>query len=304
MIKKYFLLLPLIVMACTSEQHSAGTEMIVCGWDHVFIVDLNQVKTDGPLPPVKWSWRAKDQADLPDDFKNLFNTTDECKPFDHGNKILITASTGGIVLLDRKKDQVLFYARAANAHSADLLPNNRVAVAASHSNDGTGDRLILFDLDKPDEEILSEPLPWGHGVVWDEHRQLLWALSGHDIRAFQLKNWDTSMPELVKISTIVLPDSNGHDLYPVSNSSHLIVTTHSHCWFFDRDTHEFMLLPVLAHAEKVKSFSQHPQTGQYVYVQAEGENWWAERIHFIDPKLTLYQPGEHFYKVRWNIRVQ
>jgi hypothetical protein len=282
-----------LLSAAPASQVPAASELFVCGWDEVFVL-----KFEGDKPRRTWTWRAKERADLPADFKALFNTTDECKPFDDGSRVLITSSGGAVALVDRAKDRVLFYARAANAHSADLLPGGRVAVAASHHAGGNGDRLILFDLAKSDQELLSEELPWGHGVVWDEQRRLLWALADKDIRVYELRDWQTTSPKLHRVALIPLPEGGGHD-FSVVNGSVIAVSTGTRCWLFDRDTRTFRPHPELADKAKVKSISHHPTTGRLAYVQAEGENWWAERIHFLSPAGTLHVPGEHFYKARW-----
>jgi hypothetical protein len=284
------------------QNSSLNQELIVCGWDEVFILDFS--KPNQEQPTKIWSWKAAERSDLPDEFKGLFGTTDECKPFNMGKNVLITSSGGAVAYVDRQQDRVLFYARAANAHSADLLPNNRVAVAASFNREGRGDRLIIFDLNQPDQALWHEELPGGHGVVWDEERQLLWALSIQDIRVYQLDDWDTSAPKLINALTIDLPERGGHDLYPVPGTSLLMVTTGKHCWLFDRDKKTFTLHPELSEQAHVKSISQHPITKQVVYVQAEGDHWWAERLHFLNPEQTLHIPGEHFYKARWNIQVK
>jgi hypothetical protein len=113
-------------MAETPAHH----EFILCGWDEVFILD----GTDHPTSASGkiWSWRAKDRDDLPEEYHSLSDSTDECKPFDDGRKVLITSSGGAVAYVDRVLDRVLFYGLVANAHSADLLPGRRVAVAASH----------------------------------------------------------------------------------------------------------------------------------------------------------------------------
>ncbi len=277
-------------------------ELIVSGWDEVFILDLDS--QENGQPRKIWSWKGSERGDLPEELRPLFATTDDTKSFEDGRKILITSSGGAVAYVDREQDRVLFYGRATNAHSADLLPGGRIAVAASHAADGTGDQLIIFDIDQPDEPLWREELSWGHGVVWDERRQRLWALSGEDIRVYQLADWDTAAPKLVHESTTPLPEGGGHELYPVPHTSWLYVTTSEHCWLFNRDTKVFFPHPVLADLAHVKSISQHPGTGQIVFIQAEGENWWAENIHFLFPSETLHVPGEHFYKARWNVQLK
>lgn len=276
-------------------------EIIVCGWDEVFILDLDQ-QADGK-PRKVWSWRAANCADLPDSFKSLFETTDDCKPFDQGQKVLITSSGGAVAYVDRGQDRVLFYGRAANAHSADILPNDRIAVAASHDSHGQGDRLILFDMHKPDQPLWSGPLSWGHGVFWDAQRQHVWALAEAEVRIYQLRDWNTTAPKLEHVSTITLPESCGHDLYPVPDTPRLSITTSNRCWLLDRNTRVLSNHPALGDSKHVKCICQHPRTKQTVYVQGEGENWWADSLHFLHPEDRYHVPGGHFYKARWSIRV-
>lgn len=285
-------------------QTPANQELIVCGWDEVFILDM--ADREGGEPKKVWRWRATGRTDLPEAFQSLFATTDECKPFEDGNKILITSSSGAAALVDRATDRVLFYGRASNAHSADLLPQGRVAVAASHLDDGTGDRLIIFDQQQPDVELWSEELPWAHGAVWDEERQVLWALSNHDIRVFELRDWDTDGPQLEKVATIRLPEGGGHDFYPVPDTTYLGISTRRHCWWFDRDTREMLLHPVMGEMEGVKSMSQHPDSGQIVHVKGEEGHWWSENLYFIagEEQDQVHVTGEHFYKARWNVQVK
>jgi uncharacterized protein DUF6528 len=288
-----------IAANATAQPPAARRELIVCGWDEVFILDLDATPA-GRNDRRVWTWRAQDRPDLPDEFKPLFRTTDECKPYDDGAKILITSSGSGVALVNRADGRVLFHARITNAHSAELLPNNRVAVAASHAQAGKGDRLIVFDLARSNAEILSEELPWGHGVIWDAQRNRLWALADKDLRVFELRDWSTSSPGLRRVQLIPLPEGMGHNLSAVPGSSALAISTTNHCWLFDRETLKFRPHPELAEARHVKSISYLPATGQIAYVQAEGENWWAERIHFLHPAGMIHIGGEHFYKARWN----
>ena len=272
-------------------------ELVVCGWDEVFILDMNAGTEQSPTKI--WSWRASDRNDLPMEYKTLFNSTDECRAVDGASKILITSSGGAAALVDRAKDRVLFYGRAANAHSADLLPGGRIAVAASHDRGGKGDRLILFDQTQSERELWTDDLPWGHGVVWDDRRHVLWALADEDIRSYELRDWSSAKPWLHRVATIPLPEDGGHNLSAVPGTSMLAISTADHCWLFDRDTKAFQPHPQLADHAHVKGISYHPADGQIAFVQAEGENWWAERIHFLNPARTLHVPGEHFYKARW-----
>jgi hypothetical protein len=281
------------------QAESARAELILCGWDEVFILELSHA-TD-VSPGKLWSWKAADCLNLPDSMKSRFATTDECKVLKGGGRILITSSSDGVALVEREGGSVLFYALAANAHSAEFLPGERIAVAASHRAGGGGDRLIVFDLDTPGKELCSCDLPWGHGVVWDEQRELLWALADKDIRVFELKNWQSANPSLERVDLIELPESGGHDFSPVPGTEKIALSTSNHCWLFDRLRRSFEPHPELAEKPGVKCISYNPSTGQVAWVQAEGENWWAERVRFLHPEHTLRLPGRRLYKARWNI---
>jgi len=277
-------------------QPTAAHELIVCGWDEVFMVAI----APNAAPKRTWTWRAQDRPELPDEFKPLFKTTDECRPIDDGARVLITSSGGGVALVDRADGRVVFYARVANAHSAEMLPNNRIAVAASHDPAGKGDRLIVFDAAKSNVELLSEELPWGHGALWDAERNRLWALADKDIRLFELRDWQSDKPALRKLATVALPEGMGHNLSAVPGTPSLAISTTNHCWLFDRDARTFARHPELGDEKGIKSISYHPVTRQIAFVQSEGKNWWAENIYFLNPAGTMQVRGEHFYKARWN----
>jgi hypothetical protein len=262
------LLIPLVYATGFARQtNTSSRELVVCGWDEVFILSID---AGASTPPRRtWTWRAKGRADLPDVVEPLFRTTDECKPFEGGSKVLITSSGGAVALVDRTQDRVAFYGRASNAHSADLLPGGRVAVAASHDAAGKGDRLIVFDQARSDHELWSEELPWGHGAVWDEQRKVLWALADRDIRVYELSSWESTAPRLQRVGLIPLPEAGGHDLAAVPGTSSMSVATANKCWLFDRDSRTFRPHPQLGDKAKVKSISQLPAGGRLAYVQAE-----------------------------------
>lgn len=291
-----FLLAAFGLTAAFEADGVGSQELIVCGWDEVFVLSLG---TDGSHRKI-WSWRAGDSNDLPDDVKGLFKTTDECKPVEGGRKVLITSSGGGVALVARDDKRVEFYGRAVNAHSADLLPGGRVAVAASSDPQGRGDRLVIFDVTRSDRPLWHDELPSGHGAVWDDQRKLLWALADRELRAYRLRDWESSQPRLEREATIALPEAGGHDLYPLPGTALLTLTTDNHCWLFDRDARTIAQHPSLGQHQRVKSISVHPVSKRLVYVQAEGDNWWAENLHFLNPESTLRTAGEHHYKARWH----
>jgi hypothetical protein len=268
-------------------------ELVVCGWDEVFILALGP----GTPPSARkvWSWRAAEAADIPAELHPAFRTTDDCKPVDGGRQILISSSGGAIALVDRDTRRSSFYARVTNAHSIEMLPGGRVAAAASVSNGPTGNRIVVFDA-AGGRELAADELRSAHGVVWDGSRGVLWALGGDALRHYRIGATTTRLERTFEIA---LPDGGGHDLVAIPNSPRLFVSTLRHAWYFDRDRLQFSPHETLADAANVKSYHVHPRTERVVYVQAEGKDWWAEHLHFQRPDGTLRLAGERLYKARW-----
>ncbi len=164
----------------------------------------------------------------------------------------------------------------------------------------------MFDLATPDRPRAAAPLPWAHGVAWDPERQRLYALGQEDLRIYSLADWSSPAPNLRQEAAIRWPAAGvdlqecGHDLYPVPGTRLLSVATDRAAWLFDRQAMAFQPHPLLADHAHVKSLCHHPD-GPVVYVQAEGQHWWSERIHLRRPDRVLHFPGEHFYKARWNM---
>ena len=299
MIRALALLLPFVFAAAGFAQ--PARQLITCGRERVHILDLDARDAAG-APKILWTWQAGGRPDLPADYVPLFRSTDECKPVDGGRRILVTSSSGAVALVERKDGAVVFYGRAVNAHSADLLPGGRVAVAASRDPRGNqGDALILFDIAQPGRELWRTALPSGHGVVWDEKRQVVWALADKEIHRYRLADWKTATPRLERVATVALPESGGHDLFPVPGAHDLSVTTSSRCWLFDRDRGTLRPHPALSERAAIKSIAQHPVTGQIAFTEAERPNWWTTRIQFLNPAETCSVGSEQFYKVRWNV---
>jgi hypothetical protein len=286
---------PLAAGQAAGGQTSGETELIVCGWDEVFILALG----DGPTPAHRkvWSWRAADSPGIPADMHALFRTTDDCKPIDGGRRILISSSGGAVALVDRESRRASFSARVTNAHSIEMLPGGRIAAAASVSPAGTGDRIVIFD-EATGRELASDALRSGHGVVWDQARTVLWALGGDVLRGYNVGT-DGGPARLEKVFEIALPDKGGHDLVAIPGSSRLFVSTLRRCFLFDRDGRQFSPHDAIGDHHDIKSYNVHPRTGRVVYIQAERPNWWAERLHFRRPDATLRLTGERLYKARW-----
>jgi len=98
---------------------------------------------------------------------------------------------------------------AGEKHSVELLPGNRVVVAGSTAEGGNC--LALYDLNRSNQVVFKDSLYSGHGVVWDEYRELLWALGYDELRAYSLIDLDSATPILRLEESYKIPGVSGHD---------------------------------------------------------------------------------------------
>ena len=269
---------------------ASAQSLLVCGWDEVYELDLaSSART--------FRWSAETAAELPEAYRSKFRTTDDCKPV-AGGRVLITASSDGAALVDRATGRTLWWGECGNAHSAELLPGDRIVLACS-VREGTGNKLALFDVRAPARELFATELVSGHGAVWDAARERLWAVGLKVLRAYRLAHWDTATPSLVLDAEYALPDEGGHELQAVPGSPDLVVSTHASVWRFDREARRFRPDPDLQGRQDVKSVSIHPATGRLAFTQAEPPDWWTSRIRLRHPDGEVVRDGERLYKIRW-----
>jgi Family of unknown function (DUF6528) len=282
------------------SQIGTAEALLVCGSDEVFALKL----TPNPEKPAKvWSWRAATSPNLPKLITTKFATTDECKPIEQGRKVLITSSTNGVALVEQVTGRTLFYASVSGAHSAELLPSDRVVVTGSESLIG-GHTLELFDVNTSNRPLWKTELYSGHGVYWDQVHKVLWALGRYELRQYELARWESKTPELKLRQSFPLPSPGGHDLSPASDQSALYITTDTDVVLFDLQSNLFSSDPRMKQLALVKSIDVHPVTKRLAYVQAEGGHWWSSRIHVLEPdqakaSQTILLAGERLYKARW-----
>ncbi len=293
--------LPLLISilwlySCTGNNNTntnhGFSQLITCGDEEVAVFE--KAATDS-LGFVKvWEWTASMSEGLPEDFHDYFNTTDECKPVGE-NQILITSSSGGVALVNRDDKKTVFYAHAPNAHSAEYLPGNKLVVALSTAKNGNSIR--LYDLDHSDSILFTDSLFSGHGVVWDEQNNSLFALGFDQLREYKLEDWDSSAPWLKQVSEWEIPDESGHDLFLTDDSRLLLSTTNS-VWQFDINRSIFSPFPALEGVHHVKSVNLNAQTGELVYTKGE-ISWWTHHVYMHLPKKdTLALTNKKIYKVR------
>lgn len=265
----------------------------VCGGHDVKIIDM--AKSEGATLHEVWSWRIDELTEgLPAEYANYLNPLDECKLVDNNRKLLLTSSSSAVVLIDLKTRKNLFYARVPMAHSADLLPNDRVAVALStHSK---GNSLEIYDIAQPEKVLWRDSLYSGHGAVWHAERESLYALGYDVLREYKLKDWQSATPSLELVAQWPIPVKSGHDLVKV-DAERMLVSGHEGVYWFDVERGEYTPFEPLQSTENVKSVNYNARSGRLVYTKAE-ESWWTHHIYQENPTKVITIDDMNIYKVR------
>ncbi|MFN3672586.1 MAG: DUF6528 family protein [Bosea sp. (in: a-proteobacteria)] len=277
-----FMVIALALSAPTQLRAAAAEEaFFACG--------SNQVVLYGGAPEgfkPGWSWKSDDPA---------FAKIDECKVVDDGATLLVTASTGGVAIVERKDGGMRFRTDAFMAHSAELLPLGRLAVAVSTHD--TGNRLVVYDPPRRDP-IITIPFYAAHGVLWDKKRQRLYASGGDQLVEYGLGDWSGASPALTQMASTRIPGrAGGHDLSRLDDD-HLLQTTTDGVWVFDQATGQFAPFEPLNALRDVKSVDVERNSGRIVYQKAT-TSWWAHEARLARPDAAVPTPGIRLYKVRW-----
>ncbi|RRN77455.1 hypothetical protein EIM50_19535 [Pseudoxanthomonas sp. SGD-10] len=222
-------------------------------------------------------------------------TLDECKPVDNNTKLLLTSSnSGGILLLDIATKTPLFYAGGQNAHSADLLPNNKIVAALSTGE--AGNKVVVHDINRPDEIIFQDNLLGGHGIVWIPERNRVYALGSREIIEYSLVNWASTTPQLKRERSWNVPGNSGHDLSRVNKDKLLITSNYTYALDLNEGT--FTTFSALQNITNVKSVNYFENTGWLVYTRGENGEYWSNNVHMKNPAKTVTIPGYRIYKAR------
>ncbi len=290
--KKYitgFVVLIVLLITITAK---AQADLVACGGDKVVMIDSR--KSTPSKAHITWTWNVGDAIGLPEEYRKIMVPLDECKPVKNGKQLLLTSSGGGVVLLEVATKRVLFYAHSPMAHSAELLPGGKIAVALStHRN---GNSIEVYDSKKSAQCLFKDSLYSGHGVVWNKKQQRLFALGFNELRSYRLADWNSAKPLLVLEKSWKLPDEGGHDLSAV-NDNEMIVSTHHNVFSFDVKKKAFTVFKPLKDKHDIKAANYNSTTHRLVYTQAE-QSWWTFNIYSINPSQVISIPDIKLYKVR------
>lgn len=243
-----------------------------------------------------WSWSPAHDGAIASDKKPLFNNISDVRATEDGQHVLVTASGGGIALVELKTKSAVFQAYVkGNPHASTILPGQAVAIASSHGNTITV--VTRKDNGAVPHASCTVELADAHGVVWDAQLGLLWALGFDKLNAYRY-NQNTDAPELTLVQSFTpAKDFGGHDLTPAYGRPHTLYLTGKNTIFrFDTTLGRCKTFRKL---ENVKAISRHPDTGSVIYLTPK-QSWVSDSItELTSPQRTWTLPEAQFYKARW-----
>lgn len=261
-------------------ENDETTKILFCGDNMIYMIDADLAEAKGYKNAIIWEWDAKSEAATVG--KGMIRL-DDCKPVDNGTKILATSSQSYAVLVDVNTKKLLWYSNGSgNAHSADMLPNNRIAVACS---DG-GDCIQIFDVDRSNKVLFSTPLESAHGVVWNPTTERLYAIGGTTLNVYKLLDWNTASPKLGLEETINTGSyvKGLHDMTLIDGNTLLLAGNKAA--FYNIAQRTFNSIVHFNGSTSLKAVNYNPETGECWYTDATGSDreltWSSNDIRYTD----------------------
>ncbi len=129
--------------------------------------------------------------------------------------MLFTSSSGYCGVASYPAEECLWQAElgGTSPHSIEYLPNGMVAVASSGGSAIENGFIRIYSAEKKNDAKYAEAkLTSAHAVLWDETREVLWAMGNTAIVAYEIGD-DPSVPSMTKIASYGCNDmKGGHDL--------------------------------------------------------------------------------------------
>ena len=153
--------------------------------------------------------------------------------------ILFTSSSGYCGVASYPAEECLFEAElgGTSPHSIEYLPNGMVAIASSGGSDSTKGFIRVYSAEnKKDTRYAEKLLDGAHAVLWDETREILWAMGYSDIVAYEIGN-DSAVPSMTKIASYGCDDmKGGHDFSAICGDNDRVWVGGSFVGIFDKTT--------------------------------------------------------------------
>ena len=236
------------------------------------------VSTDWNLSDAKkWSWAPTVNLGFSADENSKFGGGTDFKP----RKMPIWQNADYAAISDNSFAAIIEYPSgvrkwskiiSGNLHSAELLPNGNIALAAS---DGNWIR-VYASSQGPDNNTYAEyTLLAAHAVLWDPDLSVLWvtgqdpSTNAHILTALAIAGTDAK-PELTEVITYrkTLPTAWGHEIGAYYGNKNLLwVTSNGGEYVFNKTTKSFSTAPTNG-LTFVKGIINQP-SGQIVLVRPD-----------------------------------
>jgi len=248
-------------------------------------------------------------------YYNIAGTKLRCSE-KHGKVALAVCGGSYGCMISYPKGELLWSTNAAanNPHSIELMPNGVIAIASSY-----GDEVRFFTTDQEISETPSASITLedAHGVLWDEEKEVLWAIGRNVLAAYHVERTADGGVSVTKEDDLCLtiPSDHAHDLAPVyGNRNELWVTTTSHVYRFNKAEKTFST------DYKGSSFLDRSgikgvgnfDDGSIVFIYPDGKfkSWTGQSAFLLSASdgtkvESLNSADKHFYKIRvWDARYQ
>lgn len=153
--------------------------------------------------------------------------------------ICFTSSSGYVGVAGYPSEDCLWEVelKGTSPHSIEYLPSGMIAVASSGGSDTSKGFIRLYSTEKKNNNHYAEAqLTSAHAVLWDETREVLWAMGSSDIVAYEIGD-DPANPTLTKIAAYGCKDmKGGHDLSAICGNDDQVWVGGSIIRVFDKTT--------------------------------------------------------------------
>lgn len=157
--------------------------------------------------------------------------------------IMFTSSSGYVGVASYPEEKCLWEAelKGTSPHSIEYLPNGMVAVASSGGSDTSKGFIRVYSAEsKNDGKYAGATLTSAHAVLWDETREILWAMGSSEIVAYEIGG-GTTAPTMTRIASYGCSDmKGGHDLSAISGNDDQVWVGGSIIRIFDKTTGELI----------------------------------------------------------------
>lgn len=266
------------------------TALVLAGNSYIKIVEPAKIVSGDYHEAVTWQWDATTCAKTLSLAEAKMDHVGDGKFNAEANRMLVISSYGWTVGLEYPSGKTFFWSKQTpNAHSAEWLPGNKIAVACS---DG-GDEVQIYDTRMSNRVLASAPLTSAHGVAWMERDSVLYAVGGNQLALFKLKGLDTDSPSIKLIKSITAPRVGLHDLTKIDDNT--LCLGGRNCYLFDVQAETFTALPFFNGRKGLKSLNYNPANGEMWYTDAtepEGDYTWStQTVRHVDNPLSATGAG-------------